>query len=445
MRRFVVVFISAVIAVATGGALPANATTVEKTFTYSIATKGTVGQSADGFAASVAAIYADSRGWSLGGTVQFTRVASGGDFTLWLTQASLVPSFSDACSSEWSCRVGRNIAVNNDRWMLGTKLTSEYGMSVLDYRHLLVNHETGHFLGLEHSSCSGPGNPANVMQQQSKGGEDLGACVPNSWPTSAEKSNVGKKLGVSIAPATPTWVGVAMKASNDGYWTASNGGGVLAYGNAVFKGSMSDAKLAKPVVGIASHPDGEGYWLVASDGGIFAFGSAKFFGGMGGKPLNKPIVGMVSTNTGNGYWLVASDGGVFAYGDAAFHGSMGGETLNKPMVGITRSASGNGYRTVASDGGIFAFGDAGFHGSMGGVKLNQPVTGMTATASGYGYLMVAKDGGVFAFGDAQFFGSNGANPSSVAVSGIAERTDDLGYVMVDESGKVNAFGSAVAY
>jgi hypothetical protein len=46
------------------------------------------------------------------------------------------------------------------------------------------------------------------------------------------------------------------------------------------------------VVGIAATPDGKGYWEVASDGGIFAFGDAGFFGSMGGKPLNAPVVGI---------------------------------------------------------------------------------------------------------------------------------------------------------
>ena len=38
--------------------------------------------------------------------------------------------------------------------------------------------------------------------------------------------------------------------------------------------------------------DGQGYWFVASDGGIFAYGDAPFRGSMGGQPLNKPMVGM---------------------------------------------------------------------------------------------------------------------------------------------------------
>ncbi|HLG66997.1 MAG TPA: glycosyl hydrolase, partial [Acidimicrobiales bacterium] len=82
--------------------------------------------------------------------------------------------------------------------------------------------------------------------------------------------------------------------------------------------------LNAPAVGVAPTSDGRGYWEVASDGGIFAFGDAAFFGSMGGHPLNAPIVGVAPTSDGRGYWEVASDGGIFAFGDAAFFGSMGG-------------------------------------------------------------------------------------------------------------------------
>ena len=85
---------------------------------------------------------------------------------------------------------------------------------------------------------------------------------------------------------------------------------------------------------IAQDPSGNGYWTVASDGGVFAFGDAKFFGSMGGKHLNAPIVGISATPDGQGYWLVASDGGIFSFGDAQYFGSMGSIPLNKPMVGM---------------------------------------------------------------------------------------------------------------
>ena len=144
---------------------------------------------------------------------------------------------------------------------------------------------------------------------------------------------------------------------------------------------MGGTTLNQPMVGMAATPTGKGYWTVAADGGIFAFGDAAFHGSMGGTTLNKPVVGMAATPTGKGYWLVAADGGIFAFGDAPFYGSMGGTTLNQPMVGMAATPTGKGYWLVAADGGIFAFGDAPFHGSMGGTTLNKPVVGMAAIGS----------------------------------------------------------------
>ncbi|MDQ1360671.1 MAG: hypothetical protein QOJ44_1048, partial [Acidimicrobiaceae bacterium] len=162
--------------------------------------------------------------------------------------------------------------------------------------------------------------------------------------------------------------------SNTGYWEVASDGGVFAFGDAGFFGSMGGMTLNRPVVGMAATPDRQGYWLVAADGGIFAFGDAGFFGSKGGMALNKPVVGMAAPNAG-GYWLVAADGGIFAFGDAGFFGSKGGMTLNKPVVGMAAPDAG-GYWLDASDGGIFAFSHAGFFGSMGGMPLNMPVVGM---------------------------------------------------------------------
>ena len=89
-----------------------------------------------------------------------------------------------------------------------------------------------------------------------------------------------------------------------------------------------------PVVGMAATSDGGGYWLVASDGGVFAFGDAGYFGSMGGRALVKPMVGMAAAPNGDGYWTVASDGGVFAFGGARYFGSMGGKPLARPVVGM---------------------------------------------------------------------------------------------------------------
>jgi hypothetical protein len=87
-------------------------------------------------------------------------------------------------------------------------------------------------------------------------------------------------------------------------------------------------------VGLAATADGRGYWLVSSDGGIFAFGDARFYGSLGSAHLNGPIVGLASTADGRGYWMVASDGGVFGFGNAHFYGSAATAGL-RTVVGIS--------------------------------------------------------------------------------------------------------------
>ena len=149
--------------------------------------------------------------------------------------------------------------------------------------------------------------------------------------------------------------------------------------------------VAPDVVGMAATADGGGYWLVAADGGVFAFGDARYSGSLGGLRLAAPIVGMAAT--ADGYWLVAADGGVFAFGDARYGGSLGGLRLAAPIVGMAATADGGGYWLVAADGGVFAFGDATFDGSgAGAVAL--------ARAGGRGYWITDGTGRVTAFGQA---------------------------------------------
>jgi hypothetical protein len=83
--------------------------------------------------------------------------------------------------------------------------------------------------------------------------------------------------------------------------------------------------------------DGHGYWLVSWDGGVFAFGDARFSGSMGGEPLNALMIGTAANPDGPGYWTVAQDGGVFAFGGAPFLGAMGNRALASPVYGIAAS------------------------------------------------------------------------------------------------------------
>lgn len=252
---------------------------------------------------------------------------------------------------------------------------------------------------------------------------------------------VGDRPADAVTANAPI-VGMVSTPSGQGYWLVASDGGVFAFGDAGFFGSMGGTPLNKPIVGMAASPFGSGYWLVASDGGVFAFGNAGFYGSLGDVALNAPIVGIAPSPLGLGYWLVASDGGVFAFGDAGYFGSLGGTPLNKPIVGMAASPFGNGYWLVAGDGGVFAFGTARFYGSMGDVVLARPIVGIAAAPFGLGYWLVASDGGLFGFGDAGFFGSLGATALNRPITGMSASPDDQGYWMVASDGGIFAFGDA---
>ncbi len=153
-----------------------------RTVLYSVRVKGQVDVSVREFGRLAQQTYDDPRGWR-GRGVRFVRVRSGGGFTLWISEARLVPSFSSGCSARWSCRVGRNVIINQDRWRWASPAWNAGSLSLRDYRHMVVNHETGHWLGRGHASCPRRGALAPVMMQQSKGTD---GCRFNPWPTVGE-------------------------------------------------------------------------------------------------------------------------------------------------------------------------------------------------------------------------------------------------------------------
>ncbi len=120
---------------------------VRRTVRYHVETRGKITTSLKEFKAQAQQTYEDARGWRAAG-IRFVPVARGGAFTLVLSQASLVPSFSSQCSSMWSCRVGRFVIINQDRWKNASPAWNAAHLALRDYRHMVVNHETGHWLGL---------------------------------------------------------------------------------------------------------------------------------------------------------------------------------------------------------------------------------------------------------------------------------------------------------
>jgi hypothetical protein len=196
----------------------------------------------------------------------------------------------------------------------------------------------------------------------------------------------------------------------------------------VFEGGYTDH-----AVGVAQTRSTHGGWVAAADGGVFAFGDAKFYGSMGAVRLNQPIVGIAATPGGHGYWLVARDGGIFSFGDARFAGSTGDIRLNQPIVAMAASSTGAGYWFVAADGGIFSFGDAHFFGSTGGAPPRFAVTGMAAKPGGLGYWLVTVAGQVYSFGGAK---DEGDAPLPLAAFCVGIVATPGGYRIVDSSGNV---------
>lgn len=77
---------------------------------------------------------------------------------------------------ELSCGNAGRAVLNYKRWMDGI---SYYGKDLKGYRSYLVGHEVGHIIGHGHATCAAKGQPAPVMQQQTKG---LQGCTPWPWP-----------------------------------------------------------------------------------------------------------------------------------------------------------------------------------------------------------------------------------------------------------------------
>lgn len=202
-RRICAVLVAVVAWSATGAFAPAQAGPSPLVVTYEVRGRGNLSPLED-LAAAAAAVYADPRGWSLGGSIRFEQVASGGAFTLWLASDGLMATFGGACGPVWSCRNGRNVVINENRWV-GASESWLAALAPLEaYRQMVINHETGHWLGFGHTSCRGSGVPAPVMQQQSM---TLAGCLPNSWPLPSERSALAARRGVSImtggAPGGP--------------------------------------------------------------------------------------------------------------------------------------------------------------------------------------------------------------------------------------------------
>jgi Protein of unknown function (DUF3152) len=140
------------------------------------------------FAETSYQILNDPRSWGEGGTRSFERVDEGPvDFVLTLASPAVTDricrrSGADTSEQKVSCnaQATNRVMINGYRWGQGAET---YGEDLAAYRTMLVNHEVGHRLGHGHLTCSGTGQPAPVMMQQTKTLQTgPWVCRPNPWP-----------------------------------------------------------------------------------------------------------------------------------------------------------------------------------------------------------------------------------------------------------------------
>ncbi len=210
-----------------------------------------------------------------------------------------------------------------------------------------------------------------------------------------------------------------------GYWLFAADGGVFAFGDAKFFGSVPGVlgpqhrTLNGPIVAAQASPDGLGYRMFAADGGVFDFGDALFTGSLPGSHVipPSPITAAASAPIGQGYWLVSSNGGVYSYGSAdANVGTAAGAFFGK-VVALGATPTGKGLYLFLQSGAVGVLGDA--TGNLGGGGATSPIVFGEDTSTGKGYWEFSANGTVANFGDAPNLGSSAGIP--------LDRADHFGY------------------
>jgi len=272
--------------------------------------------------------------------------------------------------------------------------------------------------------------------------------------TAPPAPTAGPVVRVAAAAAAPPVPVVACTNTNPasvpsphgatGYYWLGGDGGVFAFGQANYLGSLPSAGIATRAAAMAVTPTRQGYWILGNQGGVYSFGDAVYHGSPSSLPGGVTAVDIASTPGGRGYWVLGADGSVFSYGDAVYQGSLPGIGQTDQAVKLTPTASGNGYWILGRDGSVFSFGDAVFHGAVPASMIGS-ASSMAATATGDGYWITSADGSVFSLGDALYHGSvPGLGCQHAAGAQIVSTADGGGYYILSGDGRLFPFGDAPA-
>ncbi|MFD9397001.1 DUF3152 domain-containing protein [Streptomyces sp. NPDC060000] len=157
-------------------------------YTYRVDVEQGLGLDGELFAQAVQKTLNDARSWAHNGARTFERIESGkADFVITLaspgtTAVWCAKSGLDTTEDNVSCdsAATERVMINAYRWAQGSVT---FGDQMYAYRQMLINHEVGHRLGYGHVTCDKDGEPAPVMQQQTKFLDHDGIhCLPNAWP-----------------------------------------------------------------------------------------------------------------------------------------------------------------------------------------------------------------------------------------------------------------------
>lgn len=211
------------------------------------------------------------------------------------TVTSALPTLQEgeAVCVDWETDLDKSRPGISNRDTLLSKLDAFYGQPTILYGSAssLSGLRTDRPLWIASYGVKTEPTQAHLIWQYTDGIYSSAGIAPVNWPGGLGKidSNVFHgdaatlahlihPSGGSVSKLNAPIIGVWYTSTGQGYWQIGADGGVFAYGDAHFYGSMANEKLAAPITGFASTPNNDGYILTGADGGLFRFGNAPYFG-----------------------------------------------------------------------------------------------------------------------------------------------------------------------